>query len=242
MKRLIIAGLLFFLVVLLVTFPARVAYQWLAPAEVKLSGITGSIWNGKAAEGIAAGAYVRNIDWTIQPGSLFKGQLAFFASADPGSGAMTATIAAKSDGSLIISDLDGSVPLDLVHQAFQQSGIRGDVVLEFAKLVIRDGLPVEADGSVTINDFFAPVLSAATIGDFRAVFQTSTDGITGVVNQLSGVINVEGTIDLMTNRSYLFIGQVSPTPETPPSITNQLVFLGSPNDRGQRSFRFEGQL
>lgn len=242
MKRFVIAGLLVFLVVLLVTFPARVAYQWLAPPEVRLSGITGSIWNGKAAEGIAGGAYVQNIRWEIQPASIFKGQLAFVASGNPGSGTMTATVAAQSDGALTITDLNGSIPLDLVHQSFQQNGIRGDVVLQFAKLTIKDGLPVEADGSITVADFFAPVLSASRIGDFRADFQTSGDGITGVVQELSGVLDVEGTIDLLANRSYVFIGQVAPTPEAPASIINQLVFLGSPNEMGQRQFRFEGQL
>ena len=242
MKRLIIAGLLVFLVVLFVTFPARVAYQWLAPPEVKLSGITGSIWRGNAVEGIAGGAYVRNVSWEIQPGSLFKGQVAFKASANPGSGILTATIAAKADGSLVISDLNGSVPLDLVHQTFQQNGIRGDVILQFATLTINNGLPVEADGSVTIADFFVPLLSASRIGDFRADFQSSNGGITGTVQDLSGVLDVEGTIELRSDRSYVFIGQVAPTAETPPSITNQLVFLGSPNNRGQRQFRFEGQL
>ncbi len=242
MKRFIVAGLLTFLLVLLVTFPARVAYKWLVPAEVRLSGISGSIWNGNAAEGIAGGAYVRDLTWRFQPASLLKGQLAFLAGANPGSGTMNARVAVGFGGALSMSELNGSVPLDLVHQAFQQNGIRGDVILQFATLTVKNGLPVEADGSVTVADFFAPVLSASRIGDFRADFQTTNEGISGVVQDLSGVLDVEGTIELMPDRSYVFVGKVAPTAETPPSITNQLRFLGSPNERGQRPFRFEGQL
>ena len=53
MKRLIFLGILTFFGVLFATFPARVAYNWAAPAELRLSGIAGSIWNGSATEGIA---------------------------------------------------------------------------------------------------------------------------------------------------------------------------------------------
>lgn len=242
MKRLIIAGLLAFLLVLLITFPARVAYQMFVPAEVQLSGISGSIWNGEATEGIAGGAYLRNLRWKFQPSSILRGNLAYRASADPGAGAMQAVVAVSVDGTLSLTDLNGSVPLDLVHQAFQQSGIRGDLTLQFASLSIRDGVPVSADGSVTVTDFHAPVLSASKIGDFRADFATTDSGITGTVQDMSGVLDVEGTIELLDDRSYVFLGQVAPTAQTPPSITNQLQYLGSANERGQRPFRFEGQL
>lgn len=242
MKRLIIAGLLAFLLVLLVTFPARVAYQMFVPAEVQLSGISGSIWNGKATEGIAGGAYLRDLSWKFQPSSILRGNLAYQASADPGAGAMQAVVAVSIDGTLSLTDLNGSVPLDLVHQAFQQSGIRGDVTLQFATLSIRDGLPIDANGSVTVTDFHAPVLSASKIGDFRADFTTTETGITGAVQDMSGVLDVEGTIELLADRSYVFLGQVAPTAQTPLSISNQLQYLGSANERGQRPFRFEGQL
>ena len=49
MKRLIFLGVVVFLAVMLATFPAKVAYDWGSPAEFRLSGITGSIWNGGAA-------------------------------------------------------------------------------------------------------------------------------------------------------------------------------------------------
>lgn len=242
MKRFIVAGLFAFLLVLVVTFPARVAYQLFVPAEVQLSGISGSIWNGQAKEGIAGGAYLRNLGWKFQPASIMRGKLAYLTSADPGAGAMHAIVAVSMDGTLSLADLYGSVPLDLVHQAFQQSGIRGDMTLRFDSLSIKDGLPVDANGSITVTDFHAPVLSASEIGDFRADFTTSDNGITGTVQDESGVLDVEGTIKLLADRSYVFLGQVAPTAQTPQSITNQLQFLGSANERGQRPFRFEGQL
>lgn len=242
MKRFIIVGLVAFLAIMLLTFPARVAYKWFVPSEVKLAGISGSIWSGAASEGVAGGAYLRDVKWRFRPSALLRGQVGFTASANPGSGTMQSIVTVGLDGTLTLSELNGSVPLDLVHQAFQQSGIRGDVFLQFETLAVKNGLPIAAEGSVTLADFYAPALSAEQIGDFQADFHTTDSGIAGTVQDLEGVLDVAGTIELLPDRSYRFIGEVAPTPETPPSIRNQLQFLGSPDARGQRPFRFEGQL
>jgi general secretion pathway protein N len=242
MKRLIAAGIFVFLIVLIATFPARVAYNWFAPPEIQLSGIAGSIWNGTASEGKAAGAYIQNLAWQFRPGALLGGKLAFTASGSPAAGTMTTEVALGMNGDLTLSDFVGSVPLDLVHQSFQRSGIRGDVVLRLDTLVIKDGLPSEAFGTITVTDFFAPMLSTSAIGDFRADFQTADNGIVGNVENMSAVIDVTGTITLTQNGSYTFIGNVGATAETPRSITDQLRFLGSADENGQRQFRFEGQL
>ncbi len=242
MKRLIIPGVLIFFGVMLATFPARVAYQWFTPAEIRLSGITGSVWNGSAVEGIAGGAYVRNISWRFRPMSLLSGKLAFQTSSNPVSGSINTELAVSPGGNLTLSGLSGNVPLDLVHPAFQQSGIRGDITLQFETIVISNGIPVTAQGSVIVTDFFVPDLSSSRIGDFRADFQTIDGLVVGTIEDMSGVLDVTGTINLSRDGLYSFIGQVAPTPATPSSIVNQLRFLGSANERGQHEFRFEGKL
>ena len=75
-KRLVILGISTLVIALLVQFPARVAYHWAAPAELSLSGISGSIWQGAAAEGQVNLIYLRNLRWKFSPWSLFVGKLA----------------------------------------------------------------------------------------------------------------------------------------------------------------------
>ena len=116
MKRLIIAGVLVFLVVLVVSFPARVAYRWFAPPDLQLSGISGSVWKGFAAEGLAGGAYLQSISWQLKPSALLTGELAFETSASPAAGTVNTDVAIGLGGSLALTNLSGSVPLDLVHE------------------------------------------------------------------------------------------------------------------------------
>ena len=134
------------------------------------------------------------------------------------------------------------MPLDLAHPAFQQAGINGDISIDFDALVLRDGFPVIAEGSVTVANFYAPALSAARLGDYRAEFVTTDGVISGSVDDLSGVLDIAGVISLAPDRSYTFIGEVKAQPGAPPSIEQQLRFLGSPDERGLRPFRFEGKL
>jgi general secretion pathway protein N len=206
MKRLIILGLAIFFAVLLTTFPARVAYNWFAPADLQLAGIAGSVWNGSAAEAKAGGAYVRNVTWKFSPASLLSGRIGFETTSNPASGTMRVEIAISPGGALLLSDLSGQLPLDLLHPTLQQNGIRGDLALDFDSIFIENGTPVAAEGSLTIHDFFVPDLSASRIGDFRADFQTGDDVVVGSVEDISGVLDVAGTISLNADRSYAFVG------------------------------------
>jgi len=242
MKRYILAGAFVFLAVLVTTFPARIAYNWFAPPDIVLTGVEGSVWNGTAAEGLAAGAYLRNLVWTVQPKSLLTGKLGFNLAAEPAAGKINANIAIGLNNSLVLTDLTGALPLDLVHQAFQQQGIRGDLTLNFAKMVVENGLPVDVTGNVTVANFFEPGLSASKIGDFRADFKSENGNITGSIDDVSGILDVEGTITLSPDRSYSIIGNVAARPSAPPSVDQRLQFLGTPDERGFRPFRFEGSL
>jgi hypothetical protein len=158
------------------------------------------------------------------------------------SGRIDADLAVSSDGTLTLSGILGAVPLDLVHPAFLRNGIRGDVGFAFDTLVIRNGLPVLAEGSVTITDFFSPDLAASRIGDFRADFSTAGDTITGQVIEVDALLDLDGSITINADRTFAFIGLVAPTARAPASIANQLHFLGSPDERGRFTFRFEGQF
>lgn len=242
MKRIILSGLLVLVLILLVTFPARLAYRWFAPPDFQLSGITGSVWSGAATEGMASGAYIRDIRWRLQPAALLTGKLAFATSANPASGTMNADVAVGIGGSLTLSNLRGNVPLDLVHNAFQQAGISGDVSLEFSDLVLENGVPVAATGQITVESFFARDLSAGVLGDYRADFQTTDGSISARVEDIAGVLEIAGVITINPDRSYSLVGDVAARPGAPPSIEQQLRFLGSADERGLRPFRFEGRL
>ena len=242
-QRLILAGIATLVIGLIISFPARVAYQWFAPAELKLSGISGSIWHGAAAQGAAGGVYLTNVEWSFRPLGLLEGKLRFATSSNPASGFLDADIAIGAGGSLTMSDVAAAVSLASMADALPLSGIEGDVSLQFEELVIKDGVPIEAVGTVNIANLVSRYLSPTPLGDYRAEFQKADDGVLGSVHALSGVLELEGsTIKLTEDGEYEFAGKVLAKPAAPAAVEQTLKFLGTPDARGFRDFMFPGRL
>ena len=241
-KRLILAGIATFVIGLVMTFPARVAYQWFAPGELKLSGISGSVWHGSAAQGYAGGVYLADVNWSIRPLALLTGKLEFASTSKLASGFFDARIAVGIGGSLTLSDVSGALTLDTLAALLPLNGIEGDVRVQFENLVVKNGVPVEATGTLNIDNLVSRYLSPKRLGDYRADFKTHDDGIRGSVESISGILDLEGTIRLSRDRSYEFVGRVASKPSAPSSIGQQLQLLGSADSQGKREFRIEGIL
>ena len=89
---LLVFGLLAYLVSLVLTFPAERAYSHWQASEyankaVALSGISGSVWSGKASMAMIQGQPMENVEWTVvvvvRPGG---SELAFSVAGDTGNG------------------------------------------------------------------------------------------------------------------------------------------------------------
>lgn len=242
-KLLAAAGIAAFLLALLVTMPARLAYHWFAPAELQLSGISGSVWSGRAAEGAAAGIYFSDLSWQFRPASLLTGKAACAVSARPAGGMLEADVAVALFGSnLLLRDLDAALPLDVFSRIVPMEGVSGNLGLRFSRIRIDGGIPTEATGTLRIMNLVLRPLSNRALGDYRAVFETGDEAITGTVEDVSGVLDLTGNAALKADRTYLFTGQVAAIPDAPSAVVQQLQFLGSADAQGRREFRFEGSL
>ncbi|MDH3429053.1 MAG: type II secretion system protein N [Gammaproteobacteria bacterium] len=241
-SRLITAGLVTFVVALIVFFPARVAYRWLAPDGIALAGISGSLWNGGALEGQANGIYLRDIAWRVQPLKLFTGKLGFSIEAAPPSGFVDANVAVGIGGTVTLTGVKASLTLQSLQTIVRMPGLRGNVNAQFDRLIIDSGLPVAADGVVEVADLVAPAVNQASIGGYRAEFFTQESGVMASVEDTDGVIDLAGSLQISSDRSYQFIAQLAPKDNTPASVRQQMQFLGSANERGQHQMRLEGQL
>ncbi|MDH3747614.1 MAG: type II secretion system protein N [Gammaproteobacteria bacterium] len=241
-RRLIVVGILVFVTGLIVIFPARVAYRWFAPPEVSLSGIHGTIWYGSASDASAAGVYLRDISWRNQPLRLFTGKLSYAIDASPSGGILESDVAISIGGDIHIDDLHGSISLASLEQVTGIRGLRGSANAEFESLTLKDGVPVEAVGSVVVTDLLVPLAALIPIGGFKAEFFTQQDGVVASVEDTEAAIDLAGRLLLSEDRSYEFLGQLAPKPDTPAQLKNQLQFLGSADERGQYELRLEGVL
>ncbi len=241
-KRLVAAGLATFILGMVITFPARVPYSWFSSQDVQLSGISGTVWRGHAAEGSVAGIYLYDLQWMFQPLSILRGRLAYRVESASAFGTIRSVVGVGVSGAVTLQDFSSTFSLQEFRDLFQLQGFDGSLQVDFESIVLEDGFPTSATGSVRLSNLLAPQLSPLAIGDYRAEFTSNADGILGSVEDSGGVLDVAGTISLSLDRSYSFVGEVAALPEAPAGLSDQLRFLGSPDARGYREFRIEGRL
>ena len=242
-RWLVIAGLLAFFMGALAIFPARVAYSWFAPSEVALAGIEGSIWHGSADHATISGVYVRNIEWTTRPFSLFLLRPSFNARGELMSGFVEGIFGVGLGNRIVMKDVSASVSLDSLAQSVSIPQLEGTANLRLDTLDIRDGLPVAATGTIEVADLFAPTIyRSSPIGGYRAEFFTQEDGIVASVEDTDGIVEVAGSLTVSSDRSYVFLAAIAPKPGADEGLREQMRFLGTPDERGQYELRLEGTL
>lgn len=231
-----------FLLGIIVLFPARIAYHLLAPEQVKLAGLSGSVWNGSASEGEVAGIYLRDLRWSVTPATLLRGALGLQIAVNPAGGYVDTHLAIRPGGTLVFTELQGGISIAALQTLAAAPGIEGDLQLALSSLTLTNGFPTEISGIVDIRSFVARGLSPAPVGDFRVELGNDEDAILGSLEDIRGDLDIAGSARLDSDRNYLLTGLVAPTATTSDSIANQLQYLGPANERGQREFRFEGRL
>jgi general secretion pathway protein N len=241
-SRLIKAGLLVFVIALVVSFPARVAYRWFAPAEFVASGISGSIWSGRAAEASAAGNYFRDLNWNIRLLDLLTAKLGYAVESKLSSGFVEGNIAVGFGGTLRATDVRATLPLASLQSVSGIAGMRGSATANFSRLEFVNGMPKSAQGVVEISGLTVPLVSSDPIGGFKAEFFSQESGIAGSLEDTNAVIDLAGSLQLTADGGYQLVAQLSATDQTPAAIRQQLQFLGPANDRGQHELRLEGKL
>ncbi len=239
-RGLVLLGLLVLVITLVVTFPARIAYQWASPPLVAMSGINGTIWRGSAREFSTHGVYLRDLEWRMRPLRLLTGKAVYDVSGSPVSGFFESRVSVSPGGTITLRDLNASVPLSMFERAANINGLRGTASLQFERLELTNGRASAMDGVVSVSGLVVPMVSPAPLGGYRAEFFTQDDGVVASVEDTDGVVDLAGSLRLDRDKSYAFLGQVGPKPETPDGLRRQLRYLGSANERGLHELRLEG--
>ena len=239
-RGLLLLTVLTMVVALVITFPARIAYKWMSPPFVQISGIYGTVWNGGAREFATNGVYLRELTWHMRPLALFTGKARYDISGTPVSGFFASEVTLSLGGTLALSNLSASVPLQMFEEASNIVGLRGTASLQFEKLELAAGRASAMDGTVDIANLLVPLIGNMSLGGYRAEFYTQNNGIVASVEDTDGVVDVAGSLKLNPDKTYAFRGQVVAKPDAPDSLRNQMRYLPT-NDRGQQELSLEGQ-
>jgi general secretion pathway protein N len=243
---LVALGIGAFLLLALVTLPARVVLSYFHPPGVTLTGVSGSIWSGRAQAVRSGAMHIGSVEWKLALVPLFTGKLGADVKVTRTDGFIQASVAASPAGTVTLRDLDAQLPLGALPSNVAPGGWTGALRLKLAQLTLANGWPVAASGTVDVADLVGPANRPAALGSYKVVFPAegaaSGDSFSGALSDTGGPLAVNGTVQLSRNRSYLVNGMIATRPGAPSDMTRTLEILGPPDDQGRREFTLEGTM
>ncbi len=249
MKRQIIGysvlGLLAYLLFLAWTFPADRALVLLRPQlpALQMSGVTGTVWSGRAATLHYHNQRFSRLTWQFQPLALFKAQptLTITFAGDGRTG--TADVGLRPDGTIVIEEAKAQLPMaELSQQLGIPVSLGGVVDVAMDKITINNSVVQSAEGKLQWRDasMTTPVLQK--LGAFNIQVTTEDAGIKALINDAGGPLQLEGTARLINDGSYQFSAKAAVRDAQQTLLQQALQAAGRPESDGRILIEYHGRL
>lgn len=238
-------GLLAFAAGLLAWFaPAELALRWFGDrlGPVRLQGVSGSLWQGRAEQLVAFDVALGPVAWTLERGAgltgVPRGTLDLSGTEVRVRGAF-----ARAGGGWRLAGVRAELPAALLAPALDipALGLRGRVVVDAPEAMLRDGLLVGARGHAEWRDLGVTGAANATLPGVRIDFGSAPDGaIAAEMNDLGGPLDIEGEVRL---KDGAYLSETRLRLRKPdPQLEEALKFIGQRTADGGSYLRIEGQL
>jgi len=248
MKRLwplIALGVGAFVIFALVTLPASIVLSRLGSAGVVASGVSGSIWNGKAQVLQIQGSNIGTVEWDLHVLPLITLHLNADVKVSRTDGFASTALSVGPGGKVTLKQLTASLPLSAINNP-QINGWAGQLNAKFAKLTLDKGWPTEVDGTLDAIDITGPARKPANVGSYHLVFDPATSTaelLQGAITDAgNGPLQINGTVRLKSDRSYEIDALVGTKPNTPPNLARALEYMGPPDAQGRHQFSMAGAI
>jgi general secretion pathway protein N len=240
---LVALGIGAFLLFALVTLPASAVLSFFHPPGVTLSGVSGTVWKGRAQAVRSGNLHLGSVEWNLDVLALLTGKLGADVKVTRSDGFARGSIA-MSGTRVTMRGLNAALPLSALPPNVVQ-GWTGAATIKLQQLVLDDAWPVAATGTVEVADLVGPANRPIPMGGYKVAFPggAAAEGLQGALSDTgSGPLAVNGTVDIKKDRSYVVKGLVAARPNAPSDMARQLEILGAPDAQGRREFGFEGSL
>lgn len=232
--------------VVLATFPAAVAWRWWGERvpDLKLQGISGTVWNGTATRVAVRGQVLGRMEWQVPFAALVRGAPSVRVDLSGPGLQLKAVIVRQSADALALSELNAQAEAQWLGPALAIPELEptGLVVTENASLVLsRGGMPQAIDAAIEWRNAGVRGQVVARLGTIRIQAHGRDGRIqASVVDQGDGEVEIRGTASI-DQGSYRSETILVPRVEQGP-VVEALQWVGAPRPGGGRVLIVEGRI
>ncbi|MEP6483477.1 MAG: type II secretion system protein N [Rudaea sp.] len=232
-------------VVVAATLPASTAYRFVEDrmGAVKLSGLTGTIWQGRASSAQVFGQELGALTWELHPQPLLQRVVAAQVSLDGGAIAATADVQRRIDGTIELNAGTFHFPASLAAPALDIPSLNllGDIEGKLDHARLQGVLLSDASGSMRWKNAAVSGAAQAQLGDLEATFASATDGsIKGTAHDLGGPLQLDGTFNVSAG-SFDVDAHLAAR-DNNAQVADALRYIGQPDADGTSHLIIHGQL
>lgn len=253
--RYLVLGVLVYIIVLVLNFPADRAYAHWKNAELSqqasrhfsLVGISGSVWSGKADLGVIQGQPLEDIHWSLRPWSLLLGQVGLNwsfrlpnSTSDQGFGRGVTNLGL--DGSMDFSELEARLPVAMMANIAKMGALNptGSVSLNLEDVVWDGKILSSATGRIVWHGAGVSLLKPLALGDLSMSLETENEQVKGNIADNGGPLSITGVVTLKADGSYQFNGSLAARNNQ--DLQNALRSMGRPGPDGKVKVNYSGNL
>ena len=243
--------ILAFVVTVVLKFPVAGVLPHVNINPVKLSGVSGSVWNGSAQSVVIPPAAdqpnipINNVNWKVKAGTLLSGSAGadvdFEVLGGRGEGLVKRNLAGDvfiTDGKLQVpaKELEQFLPLPLAQFA-------GVLLADIEELELENNLLKRTQGKLIWSNSEIDALNTELkLGQIVLDVVPEGDLHIGNLSNSNGQLDLSGAVQLDQAGNFAADILIKPTADTPPQINNMLNSFARPASDGSYRIRNNGNI
>ncbi len=223
--RLLTAGLLVYLLFLLLNFPAQRGARFLQQQVdgLALQTVTGTLFSGRAGRLQIQEIVLGPVSWSFRPVALLTGRLEYHLDFSGPLIKGGAYAGVGLSGTVFGRELDMALQPDPLINQFSPLRVEtaGAFRVRAERFQLVDGFPQELRGQVDWTDASIVDPVSLELGDVALVLNSEGEALTGQISN-NGETGLAGDISLTPTRDYRLELILAPGPDTPAEIVDML--------------------
>ncbi|KPK39874.1 MAG: hypothetical protein AMJ69_04425 [Gammaproteobacteria bacterium SG8_47] len=248
--RYVAAGIIAYLLFLVVTLPAAVGYaalqRWTPLAKsVSAQELRGSVWSGRAASVTVGGVELGSLEWDLSLWSLLLARLGGDVSVARADTRVAGFVSVGLGNALHMEDITGVVfakdlqPL-LGHLPV---ALDGRVGVNLQRVDIEPGSEIQASGRLAWTGAALTAPQAVRLGDLLVELEPTEAGSKAVISdQGGGPLQAEGIAELKHDGNYSINAKLGTRASAQPELSSALKLLGRQDRDGGVAVKMNGKL